>query len=56
VTSNLPALDDALRAAFAAQGIAFKEQHIGPYMVFYDLPGNIAPEAVVPYKEQGDAP
>ncbi len=56
VTSNLPALDDSLQAAFAAKGIAFKEQHIGPYTVFYDLPGNIAPEAVVPYNDQGGAP
>lgn len=46
ITSNHPALDDLLRERFAERGIEVAEQQIGPYTVFYDLPGNVPPEAL----------
>ncbi|MCR4408455.1 MAG: glycosyltransferase family 39 protein [Anaerolineae bacterium] len=44
VTSNQPALDALLRERFAGLGIAFQEQEIGPYRVFYGLSSNVSPQ------------
>ena len=44
VTSNLPALDAELRDRFGRAGVAFHEQRIGPYTVFYDLSRPVTPE------------
>jgi 4-amino-4-deoxy-L-arabinose transferase-like glycosyltransferase len=43
VTSNLPQLDEELRARFTEIGVAFRERAIGPYTVFYDLPRPVRP-------------
>ncbi len=44
ITGNHPTLDAAMRKRFQDLGITFKEQTIGPYTVFYDLPFHITPE------------
>jgi hypothetical protein len=37
ITSNLPALDDLLRARFAAGGVTYRVTQIGPYTIYYDF-------------------
>jgi hypothetical protein len=44
VTSNQPALDALLRERLASLGIAFQEEEIGPYRVFYNLSRRVSPE------------
>jgi 4-amino-4-deoxy-L-arabinose transferase-like glycosyltransferase len=44
ITTLHPALNERLRAAFAAQGVTFREKLIGPYAVFYDLSRVVRPE------------
>jgi 4-amino-4-deoxy-L-arabinose transferase-like glycosyltransferase len=44
VTSNQPALDALLRERLARLGIAFQEEEIGPYRVFYNLSRRVSPE------------
>lgn len=51
VTSNHPQLDAAIRERFAARSIAYREEQIGPYTVFYDLPRNVQPEELGAFGE-----
>jgi hypothetical protein len=51
VTANHPALDEAIRVRFDEMGIAFKEESVGPYTVFYDLPYPVTPEELGPFGE-----
>jgi len=44
ITTFNPSLDEALRRNFAALRIAFDEQVIGPYRVFFNLSRRVAPE------------
>jgi len=44
ITTQHLALDERLRTEFAARGVAFSEQKIGDYQVFYALSRPIAPE------------
>jgi hypothetical protein len=44
VTSNHPNLDQILRALFEAHGITYREQHLEPYTIFFDLSRPVAPE------------
>lgn len=44
VTSNHPLLDTVLREHFAAVDVAYTEQAIGPYTVFYDLSRPVRPD------------
>jgi len=44
VTTQHPRLDAVLRERFAALGVTFLEQQIGPYHVFYDLSRKVTPE------------
>ena len=37
ITSGLPALDAALAAHFAGQGVTFQRARVGPYTVYYDF-------------------
>lgn len=43
VTANLPQLDAVIIDRLAQAKITFRQQHIGPYTVFYDLSRRIAP-------------
>ena len=47
ISTNHPALDDALRKAFTRRGVTWKEQTIGDYMVFYHLSSLVTPLQVV---------
>jgi len=51
VTANLPELDARIRAGFDRLGVAYREQQIGPYTVFYGLPRNVRPEELDIYGE-----
>jgi 4-amino-4-deoxy-L-arabinose transferase-like glycosyltransferase len=48
VTTQHPRLDAVLRERFAALGVTFLEQQIGPYHVFYDLSRRMLPYQVLP--------
>jgi len=52
VTSNLPALDEVLRQRFTTLGVSYREGHIGPYTVFYDLTRHVTPEEIGPFDDQ----
>src|SRR5262249_48952018 len=43
VSANLPALDAVIRQKLQAADIAYKEQAIGPYTVFYELSRRVTP-------------
>ncbi len=49
VTSNHPALDEALAARLDALGVAHRIERIGPYTVFYDLSEPVTPEQIGPF-------
>ena len=51
VTSNHPRLDEAMRDRFAELGINFREEAVGPFTVFYDLPYPITPQELGPFGE-----
>ena len=53
VSTNLPALDAVLRDRFAEVGITFREHHIGPYTIFYDLSDPVTPEDIDLYAHLG---
>lgn len=44
ITTNHPALNDCLRDHFGNLGVAFTEQSIGDYQIFYDLSRDVRPE------------
>ena len=46
ITTSHPGLDARLRTAFAGLGVAYREQRIGDYQVFYALSSPIRPEAL----------
>ena len=46
ITTNHPALDEHLRGQFKQAGVAWKEQRIGDYQVFYSLSKPIRPEEI----------
>lgn len=46
VTSNHPKLDAEIEKRFRTLNISYLIENIGPYTVFYDLPGNIEPETL----------
>jgi hypothetical protein len=46
VTANLPQLDKIIKEKLSVAGIAFQEQHIGPYSVFYAMSQRISPAAL----------
>ncbi len=43
ITTRLPALDERLRAGLKSRGIAWQEERIGDYQVFYALSSPVAP-------------
>jgi 4-amino-4-deoxy-L-arabinose transferase-like glycosyltransferase len=47
ISTNHPALDDALRSGFNRLGITWKEQVIGDYLVFYQLSSPVTPQQIV---------
>jgi len=51
VAANLPMLDEAIRAGLDDLGLGYREEQIGPYTVFYDLPRNVRPEELDIYGE-----
>lgn len=56
VTFQEPYLDRLLRPSFAALGVSYKEQDIGPYRVFYDLSAKVEPWQLQPYPGQPAPP
>ena len=46
ITTNHPALDEHLRGRFKQAGVAWKEQRIGDFQVFYSLSKPIRPEEI----------
>ncbi len=46
ITTNHPALDEILRVRFKQTGVAWKEQRIGDYQVFYSLSKPVRPEEI----------
>jgi hypothetical protein len=46
ITTNHPALDEHLRGQFKQAGVAWKEQRIGDFQVFYSLSNPIRPEEI----------
>jgi hypothetical protein len=56
VTFQEPYLDRLLRPSFAALGVSYKEQGIGPYRVFYDLSAKVEPWQLQPYPGQPGPP
>jgi hypothetical protein len=46
ITTNHPALNDALRSGFGARGITFAEVDVGGFHVFYGLSGRVTPEMI----------
>jgi 4-amino-4-deoxy-L-arabinose transferase-like glycosyltransferase len=47
ISTNHPALDDALRTGFTRLGVTWKEQAIGDYLVFYQLSSPVTPQQIV---------
>lgn len=56
VTNNHPELDAEISQRFNALGISFREQQIGPYHVFYDLPRHVTPEELGSFGEVSGGP
>jgi 4-amino-4-deoxy-L-arabinose transferase-like glycosyltransferase len=56
VTFQEPHLDRLLRPSFAALGVSYSEQDIGPYRVFYDLSAKVEPWQLQPYPGQPAPP
>jgi 4-amino-4-deoxy-L-arabinose transferase-like glycosyltransferase len=56
VTFQEPYLDSLLRTSFAAVGVSYKAQDIGPYRVFYDLSAKVEPWQLQPYPGQPGPP
>ncbi|MCX6070922.1 MAG: glycosyltransferase family 39 protein [Chloroflexi bacterium] len=46
ITTNHPALNDALRSRFGTQGITFAEADVGGFHVFYGLSERVTPEMI----------
>jgi hypothetical protein len=46
ITTNHPALDGRLRAAFAALGVTWKEAKIGDFQIFFALSQPVRPEQI----------
>ena len=44
ITTNHPALDESLRAGFAARGVSYAEADVGGFHVFYQLTEKVTPE------------
>ncbi len=47
ISTNHPALDDALRLGFTRLGVTWKEQGIGDYRIFYQLSSPVTPQQIV---------
>jgi 4-amino-4-deoxy-L-arabinose transferase-like glycosyltransferase len=46
ITTNLPELDAQLEARFRAEGVAYQQERIGPFHIYYDfVPHNPSPPA-----------
>jgi 4-amino-4-deoxy-L-arabinose transferase-like glycosyltransferase len=56
VTFQEPYLDRLLRPSFAALGVSYREQDIGPYRVFYGLSAKVEPWQLQPYPGQPGPP
>jgi hypothetical protein len=44
ITTNHPALDEALRGGFASRGITYSEATVGGFQVFYGLSARVSPD------------
>jgi 4-amino-4-deoxy-L-arabinose transferase-like glycosyltransferase len=53
ITTNHPALNDALRSGFSARGITFAEADVGGFHVFYHLSERVTPERLGLTAEEG---
>lgn len=53
ITSKHPELDEIIRQRFSENGVAYQEEQIGDYHIFYDLSESIRPEILGPFVDSG---